>query len=246
MTKRIVILSPHPDDAVWSLGGAMSVWGEEADVLVVSVFDGDATAEALSLHKEPQNRWRGAGQTALRRREDQSALDLLFCSFVGLGHRDAGLRMDSASQFECENPDALFLPPEYQKWPDPPVTMQAQLVDLLRPDDTLVAPLALGRHIDHCVVHKLARYSGAAVCYYAEFPYLLSLTDDLCQHMSMLGLSLQQSTIHCDWGSWLKAASRYRSQVLRMFGSHRQFAEQLADYGHSNGTDSSCLIWSTR
>lgn len=237
---RMVILSPHPDDAVWALGGALPMWRTRGEVLVVSVFDGDA----LSQGAAPPHRWRGGAHTPLRRREDQAALEMLACPLVSLAGCDAALRLNDAGDYECASPDALFIDGDYGSWPEVPVSMQSRLHALLLPGDTLVAPLALGRHLDHCIVHKLARQTGAPMLYYGEFPYFLSHGGDLARHAEALGLTLREDSFACDWSVWLAAAGRYRSQVLRLFGSHANFSEQLASYGSASGPVAHFRIWS--
>jgi LmbE family N-acetylglucosaminyl deacetylase len=245
---RLLILSPHPDDAVWSLGGALPHWQKEGEVAVVSCFDGDAAPAALAQLARPEHRWRRFGSAALRRQEDAAALALLGCPLHSLGLNDAATRLDLDAQFECPDAAALFLAPDYPSWPRPPVGMHAQLQALLRPSDTLIAPLALGRHVDHCLVHRLARESGVPVRYYAEFPYLLALQktpqNTLAEHCDMLRLVLEEAIVPADWARWLTAAGRYRSQVLSMFGSHAALAAQLADYSGAAQGPAVCRIWS--
>lgn len=247
---RLVILSPHPDDAVWSLGGAIGHWQSEGEVLVVSCFDGDAAPAALAQLARPEQRWRRFGPAALRRQEDAAALALLDCPLHSLGLNDAATRLDANGQFECVDAAALFLAPDYASWPQPPAAMRAGLRALLRPGDTLIAPLALGRHVDHCLVHRLARDSDVPVRYYAEFPYLLALQDTpqnpLAAHCDMLRLVLEEATVPADWSRWLAAAGRYRSQVLSMFGSHAALAAQLAHYSGAAQGAAVCRIWSMR
>lgn len=243
---RLLILSPHPDDAVWSLGGAIALWRTESDVQVVSFFDGDAQPGALVQLSRSEHRWRKFGSAALRRQEDRAALALLDCPLHSFGYGDAAMRLQDDGQFACPDPATLFLAPDYANWPQPPATMRAQLKAMLRPGDTLVAPLALGRHVDHCIVHRLARDSGVPVCYYAEFPYLLALRDTLAAHWDVLGLALQEANVPADWPLWLAAAGRYRSQVLSMFGSHAALAAQLAAYSGADRGPSRCRIWSMR
>lgn len=87
----------------------------------------------------------------------------------------------------------------------------------------------------------MARY------HYAEFPYLeAGRPGQLDSHAACLGLALQAVEVSCDWRLWERAALRYRSQVLRMFGSAARFSDALAAYGSAEGSRASCRIWSTR
>ena len=245
LARRRVILSPHPDDAVWSLGGAMAAWRELGEVLVVSVFDGDGLE--ASHDGASGERWRGDRMTAIRRREDREALESLGCALAGLGLPDAALRQDPTGAFACLTVEELFAEQPLRRWPRVSGELVARVQALLRPDDVVVAPLAVGRHVDHCIVHKLARHLDCDVDYYAEFPYA-SAPDapEVASHLATLGLWTRPHAIPCQWAPWLHAASRYRSQVLRLFGGGAAFAQRLGVYAGANEGRPCSRIWSMR
>jgi len=244
---RVVILSPHCDDAVWSLGGAMAEWSRGTEVVVVSVFDGEPPAEAHAIHAEAGHAWRGMNGAPLRCREDAAALDMLGCTRIGLQWPEAAFRCEPGSRFECESLASVFVGPDPDRWPMPRAEWTARLEQQLRPDDTLLVPLAVGGHVDHCLVHCSAQALPMVRYYYAEFPYLdAGRPDQLSDHAARLKLALQPVEVSCDWRLWEQASLRYRSQVLRMFGSAARFSEALAAYGSAEGSQARCRIWSTR
>lgn len=246
--KRIVILSPHSDDAVWSLGGAIAVWSNHAEILVITVFDGDPPAVAAARSREPKHRWRNLRGMTQRRIEDKRVAATLGIQSIGLGEVEAAFRIDQSGNFICRNPEALFMS-------DNPALSEhghftqiaAKLRAALHHDDLVVAPIGFGGHIDHVLVHEIARDLSQTCAFYAEFPYFgPDQTENLALHLARLGLSNLGETIAGDWHSWITAASQYRSQVLRMFGSQRHFCASLSRYARVCSAEPLCRIWAIR
>ena len=242
---RIVLLSPHPDDAVWSLGGAIRAWQQQHDVLVVTMCDGDPDASATEQVRQEHHRWRSFGDMATRRLEDRQAMDLLGCELHSLGYRDAALRLSPANTFEYPEAEALFLQPEAARQQQVSAEMTQRLQMILHPDDQVIAPLGFGGHVDHCLTHALARHLPQTVAYYAEFPYYHpNQIPELSSHVAALGLTLTPVDLACDWHTWAEASLRYRSQVVRLFRTRARFLDALSAY--AGATAPCCRIWSTR
>ena len=253
---RLVVLSPHCDDAVWSLGGALSNWSQQTKVSVVTIFDGDppsakslapATNEVGAGPSIKSDGWRGAAASTLRRAEDEAALGLLHCQRVGLNLAEAAFRVLPQGGFEHESLASLVGVPCGAHRAVSDGSLVRSLMRELRHDDTLLVPLAVGGHVDHCRVHWAARCLPHKRFYYAEFPYANPVdAARMADHLQTLELALEPIDIPCDWEPWQRAALRYRSQVLRMFGSGRRFIEELEAYVLRTGSQASCRIWSTR
>ncbi|UXH76108.1 PIG-L deacetylase family protein [Roseateles amylovorans] len=247
--QRRVILSPHPDDAVWSLGGAIAAWARHGEVLVVTVFDGEPPDDgapapssvdprarvggSASRHDDadPAHRWRGLGAAPRRQQEDAVAIADLGAKLLPLGLREAAFRQEVDGRFSHSAPASLFASVDPGQWPDPSPALLERLRAVLRPDDLVIAPLAVGRHVDHCLVHRAARQLVPSPSFYMEFPYAETAEGPAVQqHLDTLGLRLGRVRLPVAWSPWVRAASRYRSQVLRLFGSGRVFAQQLARF----------------
>ncbi|QJW81910.1 PIG-L deacetylase family protein [Burkholderia glumae] len=235
---RLVLLSPHFDDAVWSLGGAVPAWCRDREVTIVTLCDGDADPAVVQRLTEPAHRWRAFGGIAARRAEDARAAAMLGCTRIGLGHRDAALRASPTGEFECPAPDALFAACAV------PDALEARLRAWLRPDDQVIAPLGFGGHVDHCITHLLARRLPHTIAYYADFPYYApSHAAMLADQVRALGLPATPVELECDWPAWVDASLCYRSQVIRLFGGRARFIDTLSAYA---GDTPRCRIWSTR
>jgi hypothetical protein len=145
----IVILSPHPDDAVLSLWHVLA--GEE-DVVVLNVFGGTPPPGApagwwdrLTGASDPATR---AGERAA---EDRAALALA-------GREPAELGLPGGQYGEAPLS----------------VTPLAGLLTDAAPEGTLLAPAALDRHRSHAVVRDAAlelRAEGREVVLYADVPH---------------------------------------------------------------------------
>ena len=151
VARRLVVISPHLDDAVLS---AWSALRHHSDVAVVTCFAGEPPAGT------PASVWDRRGgarcaveQVRLRRAEDQAVMNSLGATAVHLEHLDAPYR-DPGDDMVVE-----------------------RLTDSLRPhlgrDALVLAPLALGGHPDHVAAREaaLAAAPRGRLLLYADLPY---------------------------------------------------------------------------
>lgn len=141
---RVVAVSPHLDDAVFSVGGILALLGVVTDVVVLTCFTGsvataDATPFALSTQLD-KGLSPDVDYMALRREEDRRALAVL-----GVPGRHLGLL--EAPHRGYGSPAELFA----GRHPDDAVgeELAALLAPLLEDADLVLAPQALGDHVDH-------------------------------------------------------------------------------------------------
>ena len=194
--QAAVYLSPHLDDAALSCGGTIHrTVGMGGSVLVVTIFAGEPAP--LSGPRPDQETQAGpaadAGQfssfallqhaywgnprrpIALRRAEDVAALTLLGARARHLDYLDAVYRAAPGGRWLYVDSATLFGGVD----PQDPVTsgdLAQSLVDVLPPpgEATVYAPLGIGRHVDHLIVHAAARHlhsAGHRVAYYEDYPY---------------------------------------------------------------------------
>ncbi len=177
-----VYLSPHLDDAVLSCGGAIhrrAAAGET--VLVLTIFSGEARSDrglspfALYQHAQWGHLPRPMAQ---RRAEDLAALLRLRAEAQHLGYLDAVYRADAAGRWLYTDLETLM----GQVHPADPLLQDgvsglANLLNGLMPrgDNTVVyAPLGVGGHVDHRIVHLAARQllaRGHRLAFYEDYPY---------------------------------------------------------------------------
>lgn len=161
--KRAVLLSPHIDDVPFALGAAM-LDGHFGDSTVVNVFSvsrssyADDSLQAVS---------------AARRGEDDAFFSRVPSRIerVYLECLDAPVRLGITDDDVCAT--------------EPPASDSAErdivaTLAALRPARTLVlAPLGLGRHVDHMIVCRAACHAAAdgwQVAFYEDLPYAAELS----------------------------------------------------------------------
>jgi len=172
MTSDIVILSPHLDDAVLSLGGLI---GREVaagrSVEVVSCFTSGPPLDTIA----PAHRV--FGDYSMRRAEDERALAVL-----GARHRWLDLHERIWRQPPLPPsgvfPTHVFRTPERMDDFAELKSIRAAIAEILERGATIYAPLAIGHHVDHVEValaalrEMLGRGAFDRIHFY-EDPYAL-------------------------------------------------------------------------
>jgi LmbE family N-acetylglucosaminyl deacetylase len=231
-----VYLSPHLDDAALSCGGAIARHANGgARVLVVTLCTGTPPPNA-PLSKFAQDHhvmWGFTPELAMaeRQREDDLALERLDADTYRAGLLDAIYRMP---EVYTDN-DKLFGTPAAD---DSLLYSTRQLIAALyrrTPRATFYAPLGVGNHVDHQIVHTAAREgAGTVVAFYEDFPYML-WPGAFEQRMRALGQRFVASTIDIDATLTRKigAIGAYVSQLSSLFDEPAAMARTISDYAEN-------------
>lgn len=164
---NILILSPHRDDAAFSLALAIKGWLAAGHrVTVLGVFTRSLSApysDADTVHPNDLLSY----VSAMRRREDAEFLKLL----PGLHMVDMNLK-DAPLRLRCTADELFTLAPSPE---DTAVAkIQKGLLKLQAENaiDALLVPLGLGHHVDHLVVRNASLASAAehACAFYEDLP----------------------------------------------------------------------------
>jgi LmbE family N-acetylglucosaminyl deacetylase len=152
MPLKIVVVSPHRDDAAFSLGLSIGSWIEaEHTVEVVNCFtrsDYAPFAEFEFIHSND----RLPRVTALRLREDQA-----WAKMYGRGLRLADLNLkDAPLRLRVAADEVLTRAVNAE---DKAMAKLPKAVAALRPD-AVVVPLAVGAHVDHRTVRSAMVEAG--------------------------------------------------------------------------------------
>lgn len=251
---RHVFLSPHLDDVVYSCGGTLSVLARRGErPLVVTVFAGEPspgtplTDAAVAKHRrmgmaDPHD---VRSAMALRRREDGTALERCGADHLWLDHVDAIYRGTPPSYPRRE----LYLGGDVH--PSDRATLHEITTELLGvhrrlPGINWYAPLGVGRHVDHQLVHSAASRlacGGASVSFYEDFPYV---TDErsLGRRLEETAASLEPSLLVI--GEQLRirteASRAYRSQLVGNFGTEAAFEATFGTYPRSLHADRTLAV----
>jgi LmbE family N-acetylglucosaminyl deacetylase len=176
--KKILVLSPHLDDAVLSCGGWMAQAAQAGErVLVYNLFcahyQGPLSPAARELHASWGN---PADITALRAAEDRQALAALGVEGIYGDARDLIYRQDTCGEWLYPNmadimgrrnpQDDALVGHYFEK-----VTALFSVKEV-----EIYAPLGIGGHIDHLLAFDLGmrlQESGFTVHFYEDLPYAL-------------------------------------------------------------------------
>jgi len=229
-----LVLSPHADDAVWSVGGRLARWRLDGEsCTVVTIFDGDVPA-AQDL---PDDGWRSIAEPSLRRREDLAALRRLDCHLVSLGLPDAALRTSGVgadARPRYRSARRLFGPihPADEALIE---RLREALAPHLATADRVHVPLAAGHHVDHRLVRMAVTnlLPAARARWYEDFPYLLDPRDH--EGLRPVVEPLDATHVQC----WMEAAAEYESQAEALLGSTARLRGEVraraAEHGRSAG-----------
>jgi len=204
LTGCIVVVSPHLDDAVLSLGAAMARRaGQGEDWTVVTVFAGDPDSTAPASPYDRRCGFRSAGEAAtVRRREDKRACYILGAKPVWLPFGDV----------------------QYDRFRDAD-TVWALLGPHVSQAQVLLLPGFPLTHRDHAWVTNLVlgrAPENTPIGFYAEQPYARSVRSASGRHGFIAGRAVRWVSLRGSIAERLtkgRACRAYRSQ-FRALGCH--------------------------
>lgn len=232
--EHVIVVSPHLDDAVFSVAGFLSGAPERSEVITLFT-------EALPGQSSNWARAAGFGDSAAehaaRRQEDILAMRSIGCRFQHLGLRPGDLSEARATQLvqtlQRAHPagldNTLVLLPAGAGSPSPRSAMLMGLVlrILRRPGSAF---LPHGEHVQtrDRLWHALAG-STARIGFYAELPYAWSQTNhQLQQHLlSDLGCRTDLIELRPDTVEKNRLADLYRSQLALVLGRRSAYRRRV-------------------
>ena len=179
-----VIMSPHLDDAVLSCGALLAHLVRRCPVTVVTVFTA-AAPPPWSLSARRQLRALGVADAEdffeQRRAEDTKVLAEIGAEVVHLGLRDALFRRVGEV---ADGQAGTRQRPAYPAFRFDAARGRIAAADARLTDDVAVAigamagdarlvlaPLGVGRHVDHLITRAATRDLAPRTVYYSDFPY---------------------------------------------------------------------------
>lgn len=157
-------LSPHRDDAVFSLYFTLSEFARRSPVSVSNFFTKSSYAPKAGT-SDP------AGVSQIRKREDRKAIRRINCS---IRIRDCEL-LDAPLRLNIPVRQVFYKQPD-----DQDVQLVANHIHYGTPELTL-APLGLGGHVDHVTVKRAALkvIPRSRLAFYEDLPYAMRSDDEL-------------------------------------------------------------------
>lgn len=203
-----VILSPHPDDAVLSLGACISAWERNGeDVEVVTIFDGAPSGPLTPAAIEDRTRYSG-DPVGLRQEEDREAVSTLGADLHSIGLEELVYRVRLDGSPRCQSLEDIYGPlgPD----DDAIVDAVAEILTDMPYDGVIHVPLATGGHSDHRIVRAAAERVFSKMCFYDDLPYAIRLgTHDPDIRWPKVN--------ELDLENWFAAINIYQSQLQNLF-----------------------------
>lgn len=179
--ERVVVLSPHLDDAALSCFGLLDELNGIVSRLVITICCGNpAPAPAFGDVEQLRSKEELAqyGTPSERRREDVGAMEDLDCDFVHLGFEDGvHRRSPTTGEYIYRTTREKFVRPRIDD-----ASHIEELYLVLRRlcqnmgSILLVTPMSIGYHVDHSITaHNALRLESDDVelLFYEDFPYVL-------------------------------------------------------------------------
>lgn len=174
----LLIISPHLDDAVLSCADHALDWQRQGAAIHVLTLFSDAGAGVSKLFGAgDQSCTDGHARMHRRREEDAEAMRQLGFAFTHLGLVDAAFRGCNGADF----PDLSSLwaghlgPAGDALVAAATQRLHSALASTIGAGTSaqVVAPLAIGGHVDHLIARKACEqvFGAAALAYYADMPY---------------------------------------------------------------------------
>ena len=239
-----IYLSPHSDDAALSCGGRIHQQSLASQrPLVLTFFSGNPSETAFSDFAQGQHQKWSLDEReamALRRAEDQAALDVLGADGLYLDYLDCIYRLHPTTREPMyASEEGIFgkVDPAEAGFPLALADHVARLVGSPAAPPTLYAPLTAGHHVDHQLMRQAALLladRGFPVAFYEDYPY--------AQKPDEIGRALETwpgqrppeprlfPLSQADLRARIRAIAEYGSQISTLFGTAEAMAAQVAAY----------------
>jgi LmbE family N-acetylglucosaminyl deacetylase len=218
-----IYLSPHLDDAALSCGGRIAKLARNGQkVLVVTVTAGDPLAGPLSRLARVAHRYWSLpeGAVGIRRAEDAEACTALGIQWLHWPLPDCIYLRDRSTGRNLYGTNAEIYGPIHPADAGRAAALQ-QLMGRLPPAVHVLAPLAIGNHVDHQLTRLAAeRTWRKSLSYYEDYPYSASSTAapffaEFDEHWSTEVYWLSEAHLEAK----VSAIAKYVSQVPALFGN---------------------------
>jgi len=250
--ERVVILSPHLDDAALSCGGLLHSLQGRVSTLVVSICCGSLRVLAADGGSKLAHR-RGHVSPRTRRREDIAAMHSVNADFVHLSFADGIYRRSPLT-------GKLIYRNERERWVLPHIDDMAHIEELylvLRRlcldlgSILLLSPMGIGHHVDHQIAAQVAvrlAAAGATLLFYEDFPYVADASigrgDDDGPREALARLRLTPArhfALPVDVEGKMALLRHYATQLPALFGDDDGMHARIV--GHRHGSVPSELYW---
>lgn len=228
---KILVISPHADDAAYSIGGLLQKSILKSRVHLLTLFGRSNFTRKTGFAED----WEEISR--LRKREDMAFAQRIGAEITFFDLPEASIRIGASEAIfdDAGSPGRAAVPQKLS-------VLAKRLLDRLRPV-AVFAPLGIGGHRDHLISRQLAareaRIRKLPIFYYEDLPYSAYQSNRaLIEYTKSLNSKLRPLIIPIDLARKLNGLTLYRSQVA---ATELQI---VADYaGRGQGEPREC-VWS--
>jgi hypothetical protein len=102
-------------------------------------------------------------------------------------------------------------------------------------DAGIVAPLALGGHVDHRLTRQAMQGLGRPLWYYADFPYVLSRVEELKKLVESGWKARQYPVSEAGLAAWQAAVAAHASQISTFWPDLESMRATIRSYCEKSG-----------
>lgn len=225
----ILVLSPHLDDAAFSLGPLLAKYSKSTPIIVATAFSKSVyTLSEFALACQ-LDKGLSVDDDYMDIRKNE---DLRWAAAMGV-HTFYG-ELPEAPHRGYDSAAALFGP----LLPEIEVRMQLfqWVTSLLRHHEprALVSPLGIGNHVDHILIKETAERFDAhkvPVYFYRDLPYAGNGKNEIARYHNCSNSKMHEHHVECtdeSIAAALSAAGAYETQIVFQFSDVDQMKIELA------------------
>ena len=214
-----IYLSPHLDDTALSCGGLVWEQSDSGDTVSIwTICAGDPPDQALSPFAETLHaRWgTGAAATEQRRREDKLSCEQLKAEWGHFSIPDCIYRQDRQTGAYLYASEEAIMGPVHPAELTLLDELSGELARRLPGASRVVAPLALGGHVDHRLVRAAAEKLALppdVLWFYADYPYVLNSVGELEKLRQSNWQNRLYSVSNAGLTAWQASIAAHASQI---------------------------------
>lgn len=245
--KKILIISPHLDDAVLSCGDLINKYVKEGHMVdVLTVFSGSADKTSLSEAAKQfhSNCFLDHNAMLFRKIEDKKAHELLGCNSLYLDELECLYRHDSFGYLYPNLNDIYHL--EYIREKKNIENLSKRLRYIVKKYDVIFAPLGLGNHADHLLINSVVKKLNiiSKLYFYEEVAYVCYYYRK--NNISNWGKNMKYKLIQIsdeDYNLKISAILLYRSQLNILWENRIQFESDMETFSNKYGNGRYVRVW---
>ncbi len=244
--KKILIISPHLDDAVLSCGDLIHKLNSEGNIIdVVTVFSKDASDLSSSAIRFHYNCFLPNMPMKHRKIEDKKAHKLLNCGSIYLNLLECLYRKNN-NEFLYPDLDNIY----HLEKKDTKIikTVEEKLLKIVNNYDIVLCPMGLGGHADHLVCNKavnnIKKQINGKLFFYEEVAYVCYYYREHIKSNWGDGLSYKLIELsEDDFNSKINGILLYRSQLNILWSNYEQMYNDLDIFSRKYSNNRSIRLW---